>query len=152
MLNKTVLIGRLTDDPDLRYTSSGTAVANFTLAVERNYKNKDGDRETDFIDIVAWRNLGKTCANHLGKGRMVAVSGRLQIRKSEKDGRTYINPEVVANDITFLDWPDDDGGQIKQDNQEAQEQPPAKDEPAKRKDRSRANTGAEKADDFDVPF
>jgi len=107
MLNRIVLIGRLVRDPDLRYTSNGTPVCNFTLAVERGFKNKNGDKEVDFIDIVAWRKLAETSAQHLGKGRLVAVDGRLQIRKSKKDGRTYVNPEVVAQDIRFLDWPDD---------------------------------------------
>ena len=108
MLNRIVLIGRLVRDPDLRYTSSGTPVCNFTLAVERGFKNKNGDKEVDFIDIVAWRKLGETAAQHLNKGRLVAVDGRLQIRKSKKDGRTYVNPEVVAQDIRFLDWPGDE--------------------------------------------
>ncbi len=110
MLNHIILIGRLVRDPELRYTSNGTPVSNFTLAVERNYTNQQGERDVDFIKIVTWRKLAETCAHHLGKGRLVAVDGSLQIRKSEKDGRTYINPEVVANDVRFLDWPKDNGG------------------------------------------
>lgn len=109
MLNKIILIGRLVRDPELRYTSNGTPVSNFTLAVERNYSNQQGEKETDFIKIVAWRKLAENCAHHLDKGRLVAVEGSLNIRKSksEKDGRTYINPEVIANNVQFLDWPDD---------------------------------------------
>ena len=105
MLNHIVLIGRLTRDPEMRYTSNGNAVTNFTLAVERNYTNQQGERDVDFIKVVTWRKLAETCAHHLGKGRLVAVEGRLEINKSEKDGRTYINPEVVANEVRFLDWP-----------------------------------------------
>ena len=107
MLNKIILIGRLVRDPEMRYTNNGTAVCNFTLAVDRGYKNNNGDTETDFIKIVTWRKQAETCAEHLGKGRLVAVDGRLQIRKSEgKDGKTYINPEAVANNVKFLDWGD----------------------------------------------
>ncbi|MFW6381307.1 MAG: single-stranded DNA-binding protein [Bacillota bacterium] len=109
MLNHIVLIGRLVRDPELRYTSNGTPVSNFTLAVERNYTNRQGETEVDYIKIVTWRKLAENCAHHLGKGRLVAVDGSLHIRKrtSEKDGRTYINPEVVANNVQFLDWPSD---------------------------------------------
>ena len=106
MLNQSVLIGRLVRDPKLNYTGSGTPVANFTLAVERNYTNNDGDREVDFIPIVVWQKLAETVSQHLEKGRLVAVTGRLQIRKSEKGDRTYINPEIVAADVRFLDWGD----------------------------------------------
>ncbi len=109
MLNRVILIGRLVRDPELRYTSNGVPVSNFTLAVERNYTNQQGERDVDYIKIVTWRKLAETCAHHLGKGRLVAVEGSLQIRKSqsEKDGRTYINPEVVASTVRFLDWPSD---------------------------------------------
>ncbi|MGM0445673.1 MAG: single-stranded DNA-binding protein [Bacillota bacterium] len=109
MLNHIVLIGRLVRDPELRYTSNGTPVANFTLAVERNYKNSQGETDVDYIKIVTWRKLAENVAHHLGKGRLVAVEGSLQIRKSQgkNDNRTYINPEVIANNVKFLDWPSD---------------------------------------------
>lgn len=107
MLNHIVLIGRLVRDPEMRYTGNGTPVSNFTLAVERNYTNQQGERDVDFINIVTWRKLAETCAHHLGKGRLVAVEGSLQIRKSENNGRTYVNPEVIANTVRFLDWPAD---------------------------------------------
>lgn len=109
MLNHIVLIGRLVRDPELRYTSNGTPVANFTLAVERNYKNSQGETDVDYIKIVTWRKLAENVAHHLGKGRLVAVEGSLQIRKSQgkNDNRTYINPEVIANNVQFLDWPSD---------------------------------------------
>ena len=105
MLNRIVLIGRLTRDPEMRYTSNGIAVTSFTLAVQRNYTNQQGEREVDFINIVAWRKLAEHCAQYLSKGRLVAVEGSLQIRKNESDGRTYINPEVVADNVRFLEWP-----------------------------------------------
>ncbi|MFW6007192.1 MAG: single-stranded DNA-binding protein [Bacillota bacterium] len=118
MLNRIVLIGRLVRDPELRYTSNGTPVSNFTLAVERNYTNRDGERDVDFIKIVTWRKRAETCAQYLAKGRLVAVEGSLQIRKSqsEKDGRTYINPEVVADNVTFLEWSDDNRSDQKTNN------------------------------------
>ncbi|MCK8816643.1 single-stranded DNA-binding protein [Natroniella sulfidigena] len=105
MLNKVILIGRLTRDPELRYTPNGTAVCNFTLAVERNYKNKAGERDVDFIKTVVWRKQAEHCANHLNKGRLVAVEGRLQIRSYETDkGQKRRNAEVVADNVQFLDW------------------------------------------------
>ena len=104
MLNRIVLIGRLTRDPELRYTSNGTPVCNFTIAVERNYTNRKGEHDVDFINIVTWRGLAENCARHLGKGRLVGVDGSLQIRKSENNNRTYINPEVNADVVQFLDY------------------------------------------------
>ena len=100
MLNRVILIGRLTRDPELKYTTNGTAVATFSLAVGRKY-NRD---ETDFIDIVAWRQLAELCANYLGKGRLAAVEGRLQVRTYEgKDGQKRKATEVVADEVRFLD-------------------------------------------------
>lgn len=110
MLNRVILIGRLTADPVLRYTQSGKAVAKFTLAVDRR-KGQDGNHETDFVDIVVWEKLGEICANNLGKGRLVAVEGRLQIRSYEaQDGSKRKATEVVAQAVEFLDWPKD--GQV----------------------------------------
>jgi single-strand DNA-binding protein len=114
MLNRIVLIGRLTASPELRYTSNGTPVCNFTLACERNYSDKQGDRPVDFINIVTWRGLAENCAKHLGKGRLVGVDGSLNIRKSESDGRTYINPEVNADNVRFLDFAKDNQKGISQ--------------------------------------
>ncbi len=103
MLNRIILIGRLTRDPELRFTNSGIAVASFTLAVDRKYKNAAGEKETDFIDIVAWRQLGETCANYLSKGRLAAVEGSLQIRSYEtKDGQKRKAAEVIADSVQFL--------------------------------------------------
>ncbi|GAB6877401.1 single-stranded DNA-binding protein [Thermaerobacter litoralis] len=104
MLNVVVLIGRLVRDPELRYTPSGVAVGRFTVAVDRPFTNQQGERETDFIDIVVWRKLAETCANHLSKGRLVAVRGRLQVRSYEtQDGQRRRAAEVVADDVRFLD-------------------------------------------------
>ncbi|MGB9904044.1 MAG: single-stranded DNA-binding protein, partial [Desulfotomaculales bacterium] len=83
MLNKVILIGRLARDPELRYTPGGTAVTRLVLAVDRSFVNRQGEREADFIDVVVWQKQAETCANYLGKGRMVAVEGRLQVRSYE---------------------------------------------------------------------
>ncbi len=100
MLNRVILIGRLTRDPELKYTPNGTAVATFTLAINRKF-NKD---ETDFIDIVVWRGLAENCANFLGKGRLAAVEGRLQVRTYEtQEGSKRKVTEVIADDVRFLD-------------------------------------------------
>ncbi len=102
-MNKVILIGNLTADPELRTTPSGTSVCTFRLAVERRFASKDGEKQTDFINIVAWRQLGELCAKYLQKGRQAAISGSLQIRNYEdKDGNKRIAAEVVAEDVQFL--------------------------------------------------
>ena len=104
MLNRIILIGRLTRDPELRYVPSGQPVASFTLAVDRPFANQQGERQTDFIDIVAWRRLAEQVTQHLSKGRLVAVEGRLQIRSYEtQDGQKRKAAEVVADAVRFLD-------------------------------------------------
>ena len=108
MLNKIILIGRLTRDPELRYSANGVGVATFTLAVDRPYKNQQGERETDFIRTVVWQKLAEVCANNLRKGRLVAVEGRLQVRSyDDADGNKRQISEVVAENVRFLDWPKD---------------------------------------------
>ncbi|MDA8195057.1 MAG: single-stranded DNA-binding protein [Thermaerobacter sp.] len=108
MLNRIILIGRLTRDPELRYTPQGVPVASFSLAVDRPFANQQGQRETDFIDCVAWRKLGETVGNHLTKGRLAAVEGRLQIRSYEaQDGSKRRVAEVIADSVRFLDRPRD---------------------------------------------
>ncbi len=103
-MNHIVLIGRLTRDPDIRYTPNGVAVANFDLAVDRPIPNQQGERETDFIRIVVWQKQAEHCANYLKKGRLVAIEGRLQIRSYEThDGQKRRAAEVVANHVQFLD-------------------------------------------------
>lgn len=104
MLNKIVLMGRLTRDPELRHTQSGTAVASFSLAVDRDFKGQDGEKETDFIDVVAWRNTGEFVSKYFSKGRMAVVSGRLQIRDwTDKDGNKRRSAEVIAENVYFGD-------------------------------------------------
>lgn len=107
MLNRVVLIGRLTADPQLRYLQTGSAVANFTLAVERAFKNRSGEKKVDFINIVAWNNLAVVCGNNLDKGRLVAIEGQLQIRDYEYEGQRRKAAEVIADNVRFLDWPKD---------------------------------------------
>lgn len=104
MLNRVILIGRLTADPELRYTPNGVGVCTFTLAVNRSFSNQAGERAADFIDIVTWRQLAETCANYLGKGRLVAIEGRIQVRSYEtQDGQKRKAVEVVADSVKFLE-------------------------------------------------
>jgi len=104
MLNRVVLIGRLTHDPELRYTPNGIPLAKFTLAVDRPFQANKKDKETDFIRIVCWRSLAERCKEHLGKGRLVAIDGRLQIRNWEStQGERRSTAEVYADDVRFLD-------------------------------------------------
>lgn len=110
MLNKCVLIGRLTKDPDLRYTPNGKAVAKFTLAVDRP-RRADSEKETDFIPVVAWGKTAENCTNYIGKGSLVAVEGRIQVRTYEaKDGGKRWATEVVADNVRFLDRRSSDNG------------------------------------------
>ena len=112
MLNHITIMGRLTRDPELRRTGSGIAVASFTLAVDRDFgKNDNGERETDFIDCVAWRQTGEFVSKYFTKGRMAVVSGRLQIRSwNDKDGNKRRTAEVVADNVYFGDSKRDDQG------------------------------------------
>jgi single-strand DNA-binding protein len=111
MLNRVVLIGRLTRDPELRYTPNGVAVTNFTLAVDRNFKNAQGERETDFIPCVTYRQRAELCANYLAKGKLAAVEGRMQIRTyTDKEGQKRWITEVVVDNLEFLS-PKDSGDQ-----------------------------------------
>lgn len=105
MLNKIFIMGRLTRDPELRRTQTGTAVASVTLAVDRDFKDKDtGERTTDFIDVVAWRNTGEFLSRYFTKGRTAVVEGRLQMRDwTDKNGNKRRTAEVVADQIYFGD-------------------------------------------------
>ncbi len=104
MLNKVVLIGRLTKDPEVRYTNANTPVASFTLAVNRNFKNKDGNYDADFINIVAWRKLAELCSSSLHKGSLIAITGRIQTSSFEaKDGTRRYTTDVLADEIAFLE-------------------------------------------------
>ncbi|EHO6107925.1 TPA: single-stranded DNA-binding protein [Listeria monocytogenes] len=104
MMNRVVLVGRLTKDPDLRYTPAGAAVATFTLAVNRPFKNAQGEQEADFIQCVVWRKPAENVANFLKKGSMAGVDGRVQTRNYEdNDGKRVFVTEVVAESVQFLD-------------------------------------------------
>ena len=110
MLNKIILMGRLTRDPELRRTGTGTAVTSFSLAVDRDFKSQSGEKETDFIDIVAWRNTAEFVSKYFTKGRMDVVEGRLQIRDwTDKEGNKRRSSEVVADSIYFGDSKKDTG-------------------------------------------
>ena len=112
MLNHITIMGRLTRDPELRRTGSGVAVANFTVAVDRDFSSKDGgEKETDFIDCVAWRQTGEFVSKYFTKGSMAIVSGRLQIRNyTDKDNNKRRNAEVVADSVYFGDSKKSDQG------------------------------------------
>ena len=110
MLNHSVIMGRLVRDPELRRTGNGVAVASFTLACERDIKGTDGNKETDFIDVVAWRGTAEFVSKYFSKGRMAVVSGRLQIRLwNDKDGTKRRSAEIVADNVYFADSKQDSG-------------------------------------------
>lgn len=111
MLNHIVIMGRLARDPELRHTQSGTPVATFRLAVDRDFKDKNtGERTTDWIDVVAWRSTGEFASKYLSKGRMAVVEGRLQIREwTDKEGNKRRTAEVVASNVYFADSKPNDG-------------------------------------------
>lgn len=104
MLNQIIIMGRLTRDPELRRTQSGTAVCSFSVAVDRDFKSQSGEKETDFVDIVAWRSTADFVSKFFTKGRMAVVEGRLQIRDwKDKDGNNRRSAEVVAEHVYFGD-------------------------------------------------
>ena len=133
MLNRIIVMGRLTRDPELRRTNSGTAVASFTVAVDRDFKSQSGEKETDFIDVVAWRNTAEFVSKYFTKGRMAVVEGRLQLRDwTDKEGNKRRTAEIVADSVYF--------GDSKKDNESA----PAQSEPQ--------GGFSEVEDDGDLPF
>lgn len=114
MLNRAILIGRLTKDPELKYTPSGKAVTSFTLAVDRTFSGQDGKKEADFINVVTWNKLAETSANYLKKGRLTAVEGRIQIRNYDNnEGKKVYVTEIIADNVRFLE----SSGQGSQTNQ-----------------------------------
>ena len=120
MLNYIVMMGRLTHDPELRRTQAGKAACTFRIASDRDFTTKDGEKETDFIDVVAWRGLAETVAKYFAKGRMAIVEGRLQIRPwTDKDGNKRYATEIVANHVRFGD------SKPKDENGAAYSEPPA---------------------------
>ena len=112
MLNRIILMGRLTRDPELRHTQTGTPVASFSLAVDRDFKDRNtGEKTTDFIDIVAWRSTAEFVSKYFTKGRMAVVEGRLQIRDwTDKDGGKRRSAEIVADNVYFGDSKRDGAG------------------------------------------
>lgn len=103
-MNKVFLIGRLTKDPEIRYTTNGTAVTSFTIAINRKVLNQQGEREADFIPIIVWSKTAENCHKYLAKGRQVAVAGRIQTGSYDgKDGTKHYTTEVVAEEVQFLD-------------------------------------------------
>ena len=131
MLNHITLMGRLTRDPELRYTQSQTAVVSFTLAVDRDFGGRDGaEKQTDFIDIVAWRQTAEFVSKYFTKGRMAVVSGRLQIRDwTDREGNKRRSAEVVADNVYFAESKrsrDDNGGSFRSnDNYQSYDSAPA---------------------------
>ena|SRR5699024_2066966 len=137
MINRTVLVGRLTKDPELKYTQSGVAVARFTLAVNRNFKNAQGQQEADFIPIQVWRKQAENVSNFLNKGSLVGVEGRIQTGSYEKDGQRVFTTDVVADSVQFLESKKD------------REQQPNNYQPQQTQ-RGFVNNG--QVDDSDLPF
>lgn len=141
-MNSVILIGRLTKDPDLRYIpGTGNPVATFTVAVNRTFKNKEGNYEADFIPVQVWGKQAENCANYLQKGRQVGVSGRLQVRSYEtQNGERRWVTEVVADRIEFLEWSSKENGS-------GAEEAPRSFEP-----KGLDPEGFQALDDDDIPF
>lgn len=111
-MNKVFLIGNLTHDPEMRSTQSGVAVCNFSIAVNRRFKNANGEQETDFLNVIAWRQLAELCGKYLAKGRKVAVTGSIQTRQYEaKDGSKRTAWDIVADEVEFLSASQSSGAQ-----------------------------------------
>src|SRR5687768_1965505 len=110
MFNKTTLVGHMANDPELKYTPTGIPVSTFRVAVNRPFPNKEGQREADFLDVVAWRQNAEFAANYLGKGRLVLVEGRIQVRSYDgQDGQRRKVWEIVSENLRGLDRPKDSG-------------------------------------------
>lgn len=121
MINRVVLVGRLTKDPELRYTPTGVAVARFTLAVNRTFSNQQGEKQADFINVVVWRKQAENTANFLRKGSLAGIEGRIQTGSYEgQDGKRVYTTEVVADSVQFLE-PRNAGGGAPQGNQYGQQ-------------------------------
>lgn len=155
--NQVILMGNLTRDPELRTTPNGTNVCSFSLALNRSYKGADGEwtEATDFIDVVAWANLGERVAQYLTKGRPALVNGRLQSRSWEQDGQKRSKVEVVAQDVTFLGGPGGSGSAPASDDTDkpADKAAPAK-KPSKKDDEEVVieDIGDEPINLDDIPF
>ena len=147
MINNVVLVGRLTKEPDLRYTSNGTAAASFTLAVNRSFKNANGDREADFINCVIWRKPAETLANYAHRGTLLGVTGRIQTRNYEnQQGQRIYVTEVVAENFQLLESKNSNSSQ----NTSATSVPKAQTNnyTQNQQNASQANLGLNPMDDF----
>lgn len=119
-MNNVTLVGRLTEDVELRYTPGGKAVATFNLAVQRDFKNQDNVYEVDFPRIVVWGKQAETLANYTGKGSLIGIKGRLQTRSYEQEGRRVYVTEVVADGVRIYQWKNSGGGQGEQNGSRSQ--------------------------------
>ncbi|KMT63317.1 single-stranded DNA-binding protein [Paenilisteria newyorkensis] len=159
MMNRVVLVGRLTKDPELRYTPAGVAVATFTLAVNRNFTNQAGEREADFINCVVWRKPAENVANFLKKGSLAGVDGKVQTRNYEgQDGKRVYVTEILAESVQFLEPRSANGGGFNQQNdnsygQQNQQQPQSQSYQAPRNTDPFASDGKPiDISDDDLPF
>lgn len=162
MINRVVLVGRLTKDPDLRYTPSGAAVARFTLAVNRTFSNAQGEKEADFINCTVWRKQAENTANFLKKGSLAGVEGRIQTGSYEgQDGKRVYTTEVVADSVQFLEprsaGAGSDRSQGQQPSSYQQNQPSS--QPSQQNNHTRVdqdpfsnNSGPIEVSDDDLPF
>jgi single-strand DNA-binding protein len=157
MINRVVLVGRLTKDPELRYTPSGVAVARFTLAVNRSFSNQSGEKEADFINCTVWRKPAENTANFLKKGSLAGVEGRIQTGSYEgTDGKRVYTTEVVADSVQFLEPKNSQsggGGQSNQNqNQQPQTQPNQQNYTRVDEDPFSSGSGPIEVSDDDLPF
>ncbi|GAF66358.1 single-stranded DNA-binding protein [Bacillus sp. TS-2] len=149
MLNRVVLVGRLTKDPELRYTPNGVAVANFTLAVNRAFSNQQGEREADFINCVIWRKQAENVANYLKKGSLAGVDGRVQTRSYDNnEGRRVFITEIVAESVQFLEPKGSNQGGQGQGNQDFYGAPAGNDFANQRNQQSNRQSGGFNDDPF----
>ncbi|MFL2118585.1 single-stranded DNA-binding protein [Marinilactibacillus psychrotolerans] len=145
MINNVVLTGRLTAEPELKYTGSGTAVISFNLAVDRTFKNAQGERETDFVNCVAWRKTAELIANNLRKGSLFGVVGRIQTRNyTNNDGKKVYVTEVVCESVQFLE--SKNSNQHSDNNQNNKKSPDFDEDPFEK------NDDPVQIDDSDLPF
>jgi single-strand DNA-binding protein len=150
MMNRVVLVGRLTKDVDLRYTPSGVAVATFTLAVNRAFSNQSGEREADFINCVVWRKPAENAANFLKKGSLAGVDGRIQTRNYEgQDGKRVYVTEVVAESVQFLEPRNGGNSSGNEDTRQSNGNPNTN---PSRQENNGQNDGLPDIQDDDLPF
>lgn len=153
MINNVVLIGRLTKDPDLRYTANGTAVATFTLAVNRNFKNQDGNREADFINCVIWRKPAESLANYARKGTLLGITGRIQTRsyENQQGQRVYVT-EIIVEEFQLLESRSANNKQQPSSNQPSQPTNTKQSTPSYDRDSDPFSGSSVDITDDDLPF